>query len=304
MPYIFNSFMNGSVNPGRERARYIAAVVLFGTIGSLLRLVSLPSELVAMCRGLIGSVFILLYLARRRQKPDWRAIRKNARWLLLSGVLLGVNWIFLFAAYMETTVAIASLCNYIAPILVIVAAPLLLREKLNPKKLPCVFAALAGIVLVSGVGRGERGSPLGVALALGAAVCFASIVLCNRKLRDISALDRSFVQLALSAVTIFPYVLFRNWGAALQFDTQSVLIVLLLGVVHTGVAYCFYFSGMGSLPVQTVAVLGYLEPVVSVMCSALFLREPLSGAGWLGAVLILAAAGISELIPDGGESAG
>ena len=281
-----------------ERLKYITAVVLYGTIGMFLRFVSLPSELVAMCRGIIGSIFILLYLRARHTRMDRGAIRANRKLLLVSGVLLGLNWIFLFAAYVTTTVAIASLCNYMAPIIVILVAPAVLRERLDRRKLPCIAAALVGIVLVSGVLTGGGGNLPGVALGLCAAACFVGIVICNRKLRGISAYDRSIVQLAISAVTILPYVIVRNRGAALRADARSVLIVLLLGLVHTGGAYCFYFSGMASLPVQTVAILGYLEPVVSVLCSTIFLREPLSAAGWIGAALIIAAAAVSETLPE------
>ncbi|MBQ6174204.1 MAG: EamA family transporter [Clostridia bacterium] len=282
---------------GVERMKYILAVVLYGTIGYFLRFVSLPSELVAMCRGLIGGAFILLFQLARGKKPDLRAIRANARWLVISGICLGLNWIFLFAAYMRTTVAIASLCNYMAPLIVVLVAPLVLRERPEVRKLPCVAAALVGIVLVSGVLEGGGGNPGGVALGLAAAASFVCIVLCNRKLRGINAMDRSLVQLLLSAVTILPYVLVNNRGNVITVDTRSVLIVLMLGVVHTGAAYCLYFSGMSSLPVQTVAILGYLEPVVSVICSALLLNETMSPLGWLGAGLVIAAAAVSELIP-------
>lgn len=285
-------------NAGIERIKYIGAVLLYGTIGTFLRFVNLPSELVALGRGVIGSLFILLWLAVRRKKPDGEAIRRNGTWLLLSGICLGLNWIFLFAAYVKTTVAVASLCNYMAPIIVILVAPVLLKEKLNRKKLPCILAALVGIVLVSGVWGSRGADPVGVSLGLCAALCFAGIVVCNRKIEGISSLDKAVVQLAVSALTIFPYAVFRNLGAELNPDGRSVLIVLLLGAVHTGFAYCLYFSGMGSLPVQTVAILGYLEPVVSVLCSAFFLKESLSVSGWIGAVLILTAAAVSELIPD------
>jgi RarD protein len=300
----------------KARLKSINAVVLYGTIGMFLRYVSLPSELVAMCRGIIGSLFILLFLqvASRRtdgagsadvsgsSKPATRfglhvdAIRANLKWLIISGISLGLNWIFLFAAYTTTTVAIASLCNYMAPLIVIVIAPILLHEKLEYKKLPCVSVAFIGIVLVSGVLEGERGNIPGILLGLAAALCFVSIVICNRKLRDISPYDRSVVQLILSAVTILPYFLIHNRNVQLQFDTRSVLIILMLGLIHTGVAYCFYFSGLGSLSVQTIAVLGYLEPVVSVLCSALLLREHMSVLGWIGAVLIILAAVISEIL--------
>ncbi len=281
-----------------EKLKYVAAVLLYGTVGTFLRFVALPSEMVAFFRGLIGAVFILLALLFRGKRPDGAAIRRNGRWLLLSGVCLGLNWLFLFAAYVETSVAVASLCNYLAPVLVIAAAPLLLRERLDKRKLPLIFLALIGIVLVSGVLGGGGGSLKGVLLGLAAAVCFAAIVLCNRRLRDISPMDRSLVQLVLSAATLLPFVLVKSWGHWPAPDLGSVLIVLLLGAVHTGFAYCLYFSGMGSLPVQTVALLGYLEPVVSVLCSAFFLAEPLTLLGWVGAALILGAAAAGELLPE------
>ena len=290
--------MKDGISMRTERIKYITAVLLYGTIGAFLRFVNLPSEIAALGRGVVGSLFILCWMAVRRRKPYRAAIRKNLFWLILSGIFLGLNWIFLFAAYVKTTVAAASLCNYMAPVLVVLAAPLLLREKLNPKKLPCILAAVAGIVLVSGVTESGGGNPVGIALGLTAALCFTGIVLCNRKIREIEALDKSVVQLAVSALTILPYVIVHNLNAELHPDLRSVLIVLLLGAVHTGFAYCLYFSGMGSLPVQTVAILGYLEPVVSVLCSAVFLKEPMTPAGWIGAVLILGAAVVSELIPD------
>lgn len=278
----------------KERIKYITAVVLYGTIGMFVRFVSLPSEEVALCRGLFGSLFILLYLKLTGQHMDRKAIRRNAFWLVMSGISLGLNWIFLFAAYVTTTVAIASLCNYMAPLIVILIAPFVLNEKLNVKKLPWVGLALIGIILVSGVIGSGPVNPRGLLMGMLAALGFTGVVICNRKIRDISALDKSVIQLAISALTILPYVLVMNHGLVMPADLRSVLIVLMLGIVHTGFAYCLYFSGMGTLPVQTVAVLGYLEPVVSVFCSAFFLQEPMSISGWIGAAMIIIAALMSE----------
>lgn len=281
----------------KERIGFVLAVVLYGTIGMFLRYVSLPSEAVAFYRGIIGALFILIYLFVSRKRPDFKKIRNNIGWLLLSGAGLGFNWIFLFAAYVNTTVAVASLCNYMAPIFVIILTPFILKEKLDKRKIPCIAAALTGIILVSGIIGGETGSPAGVIYGLLGACCFTVIVFLNRKLKDISAFDRAFVQLAVAAATILPYVLVKNGGLPLP-DVKSGLIVLMLGVLQTGVAYCLYFNGMASLPVQSVAILGYLEPVVSVLCSVIFLREPLRLPGWLGSVLVLAAAVVSEIIPE------
>ena len=240
---------------------------------------------------------ILLWLVIRKKLPDVKKIGKNIVLLLVSGVGLGFNWIFLFAAYTNTTVAVASLCNYMAPIFVIILTPLVLKEKLDKRKIPCICAAFLGIILVSGIIGGNIGNIAGVIYGILGAFCFTGIVFCNRKLKDVSAFDRSLVQLAVSALTVLPYVLIKNGGLPLP-DLKSGLIVLMLGVLQTGVAYCLYFSGMASLPVQSVAILGYLEPVVSVLCSVLFLREVLGLLGWAGALLVLAAAVISEIIPE------
>lgn len=87
----------------------------------------------------------------------------------------------------------------------------------------------------------------------------------------------------------------KNHGVHIEFNIQTIIIILILGIVHTGFAYCLYFSGMVSLSVQSIAVLGYLEPVVSILCSVAILHEQMSISGWIGGILILFAACASEL---------
>lgn len=281
----------------KAKLEYLASVVLYGTIGMFLRFISFPSELVVLCRGAVGAAFILLVQLARRRRPDRASIGKNLGWLLLSGVCLGFNWVLLFAAYRRTTVAVASLCNYMAPIALIFLSPLLFRETLSRKKLLCVLAAVLGLALVSGVfSSGTRVGPTGAPLGLAAAAGFVGVVLCNKKLRGLTAYDKVTIQLAVSALTVLPYMLWANAGASIPVDPQSVLLTAMLGVVHTGLAYCLYFGPMDVLPMQSIALLGYVEPVVSVLCSALILREPLGLAGILGAALIIGAAALSEAV--------
>jgi len=282
-----------------EKAKYILAVCLYGTIGMLLRYISLPSEAVALCRGAVGTVTILLVMLCRGQKINWGAVRARLPLLLLSGAFLGLNWMFLFAAYQATTVAVASLCNYMAPIILIVISPFVFQERLTRRKLCCVLAALAGILLVSGVFENGGGvNPRGVGLGLAGALCFAAVVLCNKKLPGIDPLEKTAVQLAVSAAVLLPYVLFRSHGGMPGLDARSVVLLLVLGVVHTGFAYILYFGSMAKIPVQSVAILGYLKPVVAVLTSALVLREPITAMGAAGAVLILGAAVCSEIKRD------
>lgn len=282
----------------KDNLKYSLAVILFGTIGMFLRYIRLPSELVVLCRGVIGSLVIWAFVRIRGNRVDRSAIRKNLKWLVISGICLGLNWVFLFAAYLHTTVAIASLFNYLAPVIVVVIAPFLYREKLGWKKILCVVAAVIGVVLLSGVlsGTAAEVNWLGILFAFLAALGFVGIIFCNKKLDGINAYDKAIVQLAVSALTVLPYVIFNNWGTPLSLDLRSVLLTLMLGLLQTGFTYCLYFDTLGRLPVHSVAVLGYLEPVVSVLCSVFILQEGMDVFGWIGAVLIIGAAAVSELI--------
>ena len=192
--------------------------------------------------------------------------------------------------------ATATLCYYMAPVLVILVAPWLLKERLTLRRALCAMAAVLGMVLVSGIlTQGNGGDGRGVLLGLGAAALYASVVLVNQRLRDMDALEKTVVQLGAAALILLPYVLATESVAALSWDGRSLLLLLVLGAVHTGWAYALYFGSMGVLPAQTVALCSYLDPVTAVLLSALVLREPLGLAGALGAVLVLGAALVSEL---------
>ena len=278
------------------KGELICSVLLFGTIGLFRRGIGLPSSVIALGRGLIGTLFLLAFAALRGRKLDTAAIGKKLLWLLLSGGLIGFNWILLFESYRYTTVATATLCYYMAPVLVILASPWLLKERLTLRRALCAMTAVLGMVLVSGIlTQGSGGDGRGVLLGLGAAALYASVVLVNQRLRDMDALEKTVVQLGAAALILLPYVLATESVAALSWDGRSLLLLLVLGAVHTGWAYALYFGSMGVLPAQTVALCSYLDPVTAVLLSALALREPLGLAGALGAVLVLGAALVSEL---------
>lgn len=282
---------------GKATASYLSALCIYGTIGLVLSYINLPSEIAALCRGLIGFAFILGVLYSTKRHFDWTSTRANLKWLAVGGLCLGFNWVLLFAAYRATTVAIASLCNYMAPIILIIVTPLVLGEKRSVKKAVCGAIAVVGMVMVSGVlDSASSFSPTGVGLALAAAVMFAAMVLANKKLGDVPTFERSSTQLLFATVAALPFVLANNFGQPLTADALSIGLILLLGIVHSGVAYCLYFRGLEGLGAQTVAVLGYVEPAVSVLVSALIMHEPLSIMGWIGTALIIGAAAASEVV--------
>lgn len=272
------------------------SMIIFGTIGIFRRLIPLSSGLVAMSRGLIGVLFLLLVMRLRGDGMDRAAVRRKLPLLCLSGAAIGVNWILLFEAYNYTSVATATLCYYLAPMFVILASPLVLREKLTLRKLACVSAALLGMVFVSGVLEASGGAGLkGVLLGLGAAVLYASVVLMNKQLGDVPAYDRTIVQLGSSAAVLLPYVLLVEEVSIEAFTPGVIALLLVVGIVHTGIAYALYFGSLMQLKAQTAAILSYIDPVVAVLLSAMVLREHMSLLSGLGAVLVLGAAVISEL---------
>lgn len=281
----------------RSRAALIVSMCIFGTIGIVRRYIDLPSSVIALVRGAVGVAFLLVLTALMGKKPDKCAIRENLFLLLLSGAFIGFNWILLFEAYVYTSVATATLSYYMAPILVVLASPLALGERLTGKKLLCVLAALAGMVLVSGVlqtGVSGIGELRGVGLGLGAAVLYASVILLNKRLGAITAYDRTIVQLAAAAAVLLPYTLLTEDFSALSMDGLGLGLLLVAGVVHTGAAYALYFGSMKELPAQTVALYSYIDPILAVILSALLLKEPMTPGTVLGAVLILGAAFVCD----------
>ncbi|MBQ9045562.1 MAG: EamA family transporter [Oscillospiraceae bacterium] len=274
----------------------ISSMVIFGTIGLFRRLIPLPSGVIAMSRGLIGAALLWLLLRLRGGRLKLKSMQGQGLWLLLSGAILGVNWILLFEAYRYTSVAVATLCYYMAPILVILVSPLLFRERITRRKWICTALAVAGMLLVSGVLNGDTAGDLrGVLFGLGAAALYACVMLLNKRITGVDGLQKTIVQLLTAGVVLIPYVLLTEDVAAADFTPGALGMLLVVGVVHTALTYGLYFGSIEDLRMQTVALLGYLDPVVAVLTSALLLREPMSALQIIGTILVLGAAVLSAL---------
>lgn len=274
----------------------LGSMAIFGGIGLVRRLIPLPSSVIAMARGLIGGTATFLYFRARGGKLSLRALGSEGPWLLLSGALLGFNWILLFEAYRYTSVAVATLCYYMAPILIVLVSPILFRERITAKKAICVAVALFGMMLVSGVLKDCGVKDVrGVLFGLAAAVLYASIVLTNKKLTRTDGLSRTILQLLTAGVVLLPYVLITENVTALDWSGSTIPMLLVAGLIFTALTYAMYFSAIPGLRAQTAALGSYVDPVVAVLVSALFLHEPMSAAEWVGAVLILGATAISTL---------
>ena len=280
-----------------DRNQLILAMLIFGTIGVLRRYIPYPSSVVALVRAAVGLAFLLVLRAIRKEPVDRAAVRRNGLKLLILGVMLAANWIFLFEAYNYTTVAAATMCYYMAPVFVILLSPVIFGERITLRKGICSAVALFGMVLVSGVLSGGLHGARGLVLGLIAAALYAAIVIVNKTLRDISAEDRTILQFAVAAAVMLPYVLLTEHVAALKLTPVILLLLLILGIVHTGLSYVLYFGSIARVPAQTAALLSYIDPVVAVILSITLLREEMSVSALLGAALVIGAMIVSELEP-------
>lgn len=277
----------------------ITAVLVFGTVGVLKNSLELPPALVALIRGVLGALFLILFMLITRKKFSFGAVKRNLPVLLLSGGCIGLNWLLLFEA-VDISVSVGTLCYYTAPIFVILFSPLLLKEKLTPTKLVAVVIALLGMLLVSGVFEAGGGAdPFCVLYGIGAALLYASVMVLNKKLKEISAYERTVMQLLFASAILLPFCLFGGEFATLKGcgGTEWALLAVI-GVVHTGICYALYFGSMMKLTGQTVALLSYLDPATAILWSALLLGEKLTPLAAVGAVLVIASAMAGELLPD------
>lgn len=277
----------------KAKGSLLAAMTIFGTVGIFVRYIPLPAATVALFRGILGFLFVLLMMILTGKHPDFAEIKKNFWILLLSGGAMGLNWVFLFESYRYTTVAVATICYYLAPVFLVLISPLL-GERLTGKKLILSGVALVGMVFVSGVLDGDISGGAGIAFAVCAAVLYTTVMFLNKKLGPISAYDKTVVQLASAVVVILPYCLLTGGFGMGQMAGGDYVLLAVVGIVHTGIAYWLYFGALGQLPSQSVALFSYLDPVIAIVLSALWLREPMHWQEVLGAVLILGSALWSE----------
>ena len=284
------------------KIKIITAMVTFGTIGVFVRYIPLPSSIIALVRGVLATIFLLTVMAAGKRRPDRTAIRRNLALLVISGGMIGFNWILLFEAYNYTSVAVATLCYYLAPVFVIIASPFVLGEKLTMRKTLCVISALAGMVMVSGViqnyvsgGNAEDLNLTGVLLGIGAGALYATIILMNKKLKNISSYDTTVMQLAAASIVLVPYCLLTVDIGSLEVTPGSAVLLVIVGIVHTGIASVLYFGSIKELPAQTVAIFSYIDPILAVLLSAFLLKESMDMLSISGAILILGSTFVSEM---------
>ncbi len=282
----------------KAKIELATAFFIYGTIGIFVKMIPLNSGVVAFDRSLVGMLFLLAVKLCMRSKVDFASMKGNLLLLCINGALLGINWILLFESYNYTSVATSTICYNVGPMLVVLVSPLIFRERLTLVKIICALASLFGVVCVSGIfehGGISTNDLLGVGLGLSAAVVYAITVIINKRLDKIDPMDKAITQFASSTVVMLIYCLFTTKQSELVFSTKTVILLIVVGVVHTGFAYFVYFKSLPNVTSQNVALFAYIDPVVAVLLSALVLDEKLTAYTIIGAVLVIMSAVVSEL---------
>ena len=266
----------------------ITSMVIFGTLGPFVRNIPVASGELALYRACLAAVLIGLFLLVTRQKIPFREIKKELLLLLFSGMAMGFNWILLFEAYKYTTVSVATLSYYFAPVIVTAICPILFREKMTKKQIICFVMSTAGLVLITGIGNLSGGRDLiGIGFGLGAAVLYATVILLNKFIKNVQGIHRTFLQFLAAILVLVPYVGMTSGVTLGGMNGIGWINLLVVGIVHSGIAYCLYFSSLKELPGQKAAILSYIDPLVAVLISVTVLGETMTLPQLIGGGMIL-----------------
>ncbi len=280
---------------------YLAALLLFGSNGIIAAAIALPSSDIVLLRTFLGalSLVTVLTITQRHKLQAPSRPREAAALLILSGAALGASWIFLFRAYQTIGVGISSLLYYCGPIIVMALSPLIFGEKLTGGKITGFIAVACGAFLIAAQGLGGNMPIAGIICGIASAFCYALMVIASKGAPHIEGLENSALQVSAAFVTALVFTLitqgapsFLSAGVAASIDWRAVV---MLGIVNTGIGCLLYFSAVAKLPVQTVAVVGYLEPLSAVVFSAVLLGEAITPVRLMGAALIIGGAIFCEV---------
>lgn len=271
------------------KAMISISMAIFGTLGLFTRNISVSSGELALYRAVLASALIIVYLAVSKQKIDFKMIKGEILLLLASGIAMGINWILLFQAYRYTTISAATLSYYFAPVIVTVVCPFLFHEKLTGKQILCFCMSTLGLVLIIGVGNiGQGGTDLlGILFGLGAAAFYAAVILLNKFIKNVTGIHRTLLQFFAAIIILVPYVACTGGIHLAELNGVGWGSLLTVGLIHTGITYCMYFSALKELAGQEAAILSYIDPLMAVLVSVALLGENMTFQQLLGGILIL-----------------
>lgn len=286
-----------TVKKGKNQLLLIFSMVIFGTIGLFTRNIDISSSELSLYRAILATLFLGFYLAVSKKRIDFNAVKKQIPLLILSGIALAFNWIFLFESYKHTAISVATLTYYFAPVIVTVASSVIFKEKLSPLKIMCFVMSAVGMVFIIDPQNIISGAvnPEGVLFGLLAAIFYATVIILNKYIKHVESIERNLLQFIVVIVILTPYVLLTDGFNLGELHGIGIVSILILGFVHTGFTYCIYFKSVSALPGQETAILSYIDPLVAVIISFLVFKETMTVSQIIGGIMILGFTLLNEL---------
>jgi len=281
----------------KQYGKYITSLLIFGTNGVVASFLTLNNTAIIFYRTVVGSLFLLGILLLTKKLPKPEPLKGQLLPVSISGATLGLGWLFLFEAYRQIGVGTSTLLYYLGPAIFMILAPLLFRERITASRIIGITAAFGGMILVNFdlLGAQVEGSSFyGILCGLASALMYAVMLVANKKVTNLNGVDRTFFQLVFAGLVVTLYALLTQ-KALWPVQSGELLPLLILCIINTGLGCYFYFSSTHLLPVQSVAVLSYIDPLSALVFSAIFLNERMGTLQIIGAALILGGAAFGEL---------
>lgn len=270
----------------RGYLKIIIAAVIWGSLGTIIRFIHLPTLVMVFYRVAFAAIVILVYIAVRR-KTEVLAVGKQLYWIIVMGILLTINWTAFFFSVKLTSVANAVLITYTAPILVAILAPLILKEKLEKITVVSLLISLAGAALIASpsVTGLSKSALAGTLWAVVSAITYAILVIISKPLADkVNPLAIIFYEELTGAIILSPALIIYKFSI----DPLTLFILFVMGAFNTAFAAALYLDGLRDVKAQQVGIFTYLDPASAVVFAAIFLGEIPSLTTILGGLLIIA----------------
>ncbi|WP_206459300.1 DMT family transporter [Anaerovorax sp. IOR16] len=277
------------------KLKFVSAMLIFGSIGIFVKNINIPSAEIVQWRTIIGSIFLLLVFVIKKKPIDYTGVKRNWIPLIIAGIVLGGGWAFLFEAFQHTSVGVATMLYYCAPIIVFSLAPVIFKEKVTTQQVIGIAAAVIGMLIVNLVGTRVGEFSSGALYALIAALLYAALMIVNKYIHEVSGLESTFVQLIVAALIMTIYC-FATTGKLLYLPAgKDILLISILGILHTGIAFSMYITAMKHLSGQNISLFSYIDPASALIFAFIFLEESLKWYQILGAILIFGGTLFSQM---------
>jgi DME family drug/metabolite transporter len=215
-----------------------------------------------------------------------KAFRPPSLATYMIGGILALHLVLFFSALQRTTAASASLVTNLAPVFIALLAPFLLSERLRKTTVVALALALAGTTVITIWSQEVSVDPIGILLALGAALSAALLIISTKKFTDgVDPVQFILHETIAAVVLLSPAAFVYEYS----FTTEETVKIAALGLLFTGVTGVLFIWAIQKITATTAGILSQLEPVFTAILAAILIGEAITGSLLLGGITIIAA---------------